>query len=102
AVALFFIFTLSLHDALPIFYSRKLACLASMILVMLLYQAATAVVFAAPHYRYILPQVPFLIMLAALGVGSFRKLLSQRSMSVQRSEEHTSELQSPYDLVCRL
>src|SRR5437867_8539429 len=26
----------------------------------------------------------------------------RRSLSFQRSEEHTSELQSPYDLVCRL
>src|SRR5437867_4683207 len=25
-----------------------------------------------------------------------------RALSVSRSEEHTSELQSPYDLVCRL
>src|SRR5438094_3797417 len=25
-----------------------------------------------------------------------------RSSALQRSEEHTSELQSPYDLVCRL
>src|SRR5207248_7561145 len=26
----------------------------------------------------------------------------RRSLSLPRSEEHTSELQSPYDLVCRL
>src|SRR5437867_8203862 len=28
--------------------------------------------------------------------------LSQPGMTIARSEEHTSELQSPYDLVCRL
>src|SRR5207248_5321224 len=32
------------------------------------------------------------------GLGSFRK----PAASAIRSEEHTSELQSPYDLVCRL
>src|SRR5438094_3835993 len=30
------------------------------------------------------------------------KRSSRRSPSKSRSEEHTSELQSPYDLVCRL
>src|SRR5207248_7473480 len=29
-------------------------------------------------------------------------LLQPREHAVERSEEHTSELQSPYDLVCRL
>src|SRR5207248_10875419 len=29
-------------------------------------------------------------------------LLGQRERNQHRSEEHTSELQSPYDLVCRL
>src|SRR6266705_388465 len=28
--------------------------------------------------------------------------LRRAAVSVERSEEHTSELQSPYDLVCRL
>src|SRR5438094_3910580 len=31
-----------------------------------------------------------------------RKTVGQRFISGRRSEEHTSELQSPYDLVCRL
>ena len=38
---------------------------------MLLYHAAVAVVFAAPHFRYMVPQVPLIIMLAALGISSF-------------------------------
>src|SRR5437867_13283199 len=57
------IYTLSLHDALPI-YRRSLA--------------------ADPAQP--LAHVNWGIALEALG----------------RSEEHTSELQSPYDLVCRL
>src|SRR5207248_8939032 len=28
--------------------------------------------------------------------------VAERGLRVERSEEHTSELQSPYDLVCRL
>src|SRR5574340_1798809 len=53
------IYTLSLHDALPIFASRR-AC----------------------------------AMRASCSIGFRRK--------ARRSEEHTSELQSPKDLVCRL
>src|SRR5437867_7261550 len=34
--------------------------------------------------------------------SSFRSDLGRRSTMRRRSEEHTSELQSPYDLVCRL
>src|SRR5271168_3996953 len=30
------------------------------------------------------------------------RLLNQGYTGIERSEEHTSELQSPYDLVCRL
>src|SRR5207248_7023136 len=34
--------------------------------------------------------------------GSCRRRCAGRPASPARSEEHTSELQSPYDLVCRL
>src|SRR5207248_11408367 len=57
------IYTLSLHDALPICARRRRSA-----------QAARAACWARPGAR---------------GPG-------------RRSEEHTSELQSPYDLVCRL
>lgn len=59
------------------FLGRKLSCLSAIILSMLLYHAAVAVAFAAPHFRYTLPQVPLLIILAALGVTSFGKLLAE-------------------------
>src|SRR5438094_5203258 len=65
------IYTLSLHDALPIFAARRVG----------LGILAPAVV-EEPRAR-----IPIAVVARA-----------QR----QRSEEHTSELQSPYDLVCRL
>src|SRR5437867_7127763 len=34
--------------------------------------------------------------------ANMRRWSATRTQSVRRSEEHTSELQSPYDLVCRL
>src|SRR5207248_4826794 len=40
------------------------------------------------------------VVLEALSVG--RPVLSEEARAELRSEEHTSELQSPYDLVCRL
>src|SRR5256885_12041520 len=61
------IYTLSLHDALPI---SALASGAEEIVGLVL----------APHY-------------SALSIAGYRE---------QRSEEHTSELQSPCNLVCRL
>src|SRR5438094_2324310 len=39
---------------------------------------------------------------AAQLVGARRSARDRRSRALLRSEEHTSELQSPYDLVCRL
>src|SRR5688500_19416431 len=74
------IYTLSLHDALPISRRRPAA---------------------APGYRHAVP-----------GAGrqqqhrrDHRRLLRLRCRAAvvqQRSEEHTSELQSPCNLVCRL
>src|SRR5438094_6807860 len=61
------IYTLSLHDALPIWRRRVLLAL------------GTAALVAA------------VLLLGGIFSGSGA-----------RSEEHTSELQSPYDLVCRL
>src|SRR5437867_9431924 len=39
---------------------------------------------------------------SALVFGSMASLITGSGKSIGRSEEHTSELQSPYDLVCRL
>src|SRR5437762_7049151 len=64
------IYTLSLHDALPIY--RVLA--------------------AARTYQVVDPLIP----------GSRRAGASPCAFAAWRSEEHTSELQSPMYLVCRL
>src|SRR5437867_10332895 len=69
------IYSLSLHDALPI-------C------------SASRNVVGSPFCRGTCssPVAPSVRMISSTNSGSF----------VARSEEHTSELQSPYDLVCRL
>src|SRR5207248_11462026 len=49
--------------------------------------------FQAVYYAYDIPELKFAAMLEHA-----RVLVEDK----KRSEEHTSELQSPYDLVCRL
>src|SRR5438094_9929793 len=67
------IYTLSLHDALPI--SRQDA--------------------VGPAARGLAPVVD-------VDAGEAVRVALGLRLQVGRSEEHTSELQSPYDLVCRL
>src|SRR5256885_7062658 len=68
------IYTLSLHDALPI-------------------SSASAM---------ILKSRPMTLMSIWIDVTPWRVPATLKSMSPSRSEEHTSELQSPCNLVCRL
>src|SRR5207248_6543982 len=82
------IYPLSLHDALPISDSSSL-------------QTSAGARASADHMRamfyLLLPRVPFSIA-RPVPVLRTRRLAAR----FFRSEEHTSELQSPYDLVCRL
>src|SRR5437867_13451695 len=75
------IYPLSLHDALPICLSR----------------AEPAIAFGAPA-------IDERALLAPRTGPELRPAGSEQGPLVDcgRSEEHTSELQSPYDLVCRL
>src|SRR5207248_10368435 len=83
------IYTLSLHDALPILH----------------------VVQCARHRRHRAPGHPRHVRgvdrvhcrgRGTVAVAGLRPRGRVRRPSNPRSEEHTSELQSPYDLVCRL
>src|SRR5207248_11713383 len=84
-------YPLSLHDALPIFGDprRQLDHVAAV--------AAGVGVVAFDH-------VPEQVSGAAVGMAELESPVDLRAMPglSSRSEEHTSELQSPYDLVCRL
>src|SRR5207248_11457170 len=75
-------YTLSLHDALPI--SRAFSL----------------------RYLAIAPSTILATMSAGLPDSAAFSVAIARSRAMisgsRRSEEHTSELQSPYDLVCRL
>src|SRR5258708_18901456 len=73
------IYTLSLHDALPIYSSRSLASLPS-------YTPSSSAM-----------SVPKMAHISKNACQSLDDLASRL-----RSEEHTSELQSPDHLVCRL
>src|SRR5256885_8545563 len=74
------IYTLSLHDALPIYTPPELR----LQLVAAGVDAIDAVLFTHAHADHV------------HGIDDLR------AVSVRRSEEHTSELQSPCNLVCRL
>src|SRR5204863_9704819 len=81
-----YIYTLSLHDALPIFPIIVLA------------QYLSAVFILSPEKNAVLVLLDlnlFLIVLAS-------SLTIASGYIINRSEEHTSELQSRRDLVCRL
>src|SRR5207248_10722085 len=76
--------TLSLHDALPIYFTT------------LGVAAARGRALTADDTR---PGGDALVAVVSDGLAT--RLLGGADAAV-RSEEHTSELQSPYDLVCRL
>src|SRR5207248_11192037 len=87
------IYTLSLHDALPIF-RIKIPQIVSITGVLQngVHAAEYHSGLAAGHERS-------QIVLFGSEATCKLDLLAQQ---LRRSEEHTSELQSPYDLVCRL
>src|SRR5206468_12187541 len=96
------IYTLSLHDALPIFSSYTLLFYVG---------SALAADPAAPRAEYITNHG---VLSDLLKSDEFKKVFQDPKLplkglypgvslkSVRRSEEHTSELQSRSDLVCRL
>src|SRR5207248_10560730 len=83
------IYTLSLHDALPIskechtLFCRKTSAIAT---------------HAQPHLLSAETSLEC-VNEGQVGMRALQLLVLNRD---PRSEEHTSELQSPYDLVCRL
>src|SRR5699024_11264276 len=85
-------YTLSLHDALPILKEGRLCGLAA--------YRRTAAEFSLPLSgcgRAPFDGAPMCGNFSGLEVDAHGKKLSEA-----RSEEHTSELQSRFDLVCRL
>src|SRR5207248_9018965 len=86
--------TLSLHDALPIFtnIARTVEELKERNIWVVGLDERGTQTYDALDYN----------MDCAIVLGAEGKGVSLRSPLIQRSEEHTSELQSPYDLVCRL
>src|SRR5438876_10428904 len=75
------LYTLSLHDALPIWATTKSVALVP--------DTATPVIWRVPPPA---AEAVFAMVIVVVPVAG----------STMRSEEHTSELQSPVHLVCRL
>src|SRR5205085_3833474 len=94
-------YTLSLHDALPIWSVMKLR-------VALMKMRATLRMRSAPMLEATLTKrttfalVVLAASLAFAAVATGGAAQSSQSSSQTRSEEHTSELQSQSNLVCRL
>src|SRR5207248_9766606 len=91
APAAFSIYTLSLHDALPIF----MAVIAVGVFTSVSVERATATSYTNRYQAELAVQN---------GLQAAAKTLAATPTGTSsiRSEEHTSELQSPYDIVCRL
>src|SRR5207249_10399062 len=94
-----YIYTLSLHDALPILFRtdilKKIMCEA-------LYEArrsASMLIFA---YVIMLDHYHIITDGKREPSDTLRYLNGISAKRILRSEEHTSELQSRFDLVCRL
>src|SRR5207248_10191041 len=86
--------TLSLHDALPISIASSIA---------------RAPKKNMPPFHRNRPDATYSLARSSFGFSTKRAtsnaspaIAAPTSMYPYRSEEHTSELQSPYDLVCRL
>src|SRR5207248_9620473 len=96
------LYTLSLHDALPI---SRLGPFGTLPQYDMAYWPATARIIQVDldHRQLGLTRrvdVPIAADARAFAVALLAQL--RRQAPGRRSEEHTSELQSPYDLVCRL
>src|SRR5207248_9800355 len=96
------IFTLSLHDALPISRITVEDCLHNVDnlfqLVLLAAQRARRVANGAEPTVPWENDKPTVVALREIAAGN---VTVEMLREPERSEEHTSELQSPYDLVCR-
>src|SRR5699024_11441227 len=92
------LYSLSLHDALPISRGRyEQCCISEDLLVGFDSGRVLRVPFGAPicWRTGLVPPLPNVVRLGCEPMGGHTWML-------RRSEEHTSELQSRFDLVCRL
>src|SRR5690606_41456169 len=102
ATAITEIYTLSLHDALPIFKPKFKRLKAALLALFLGHFGVHRI------YLGTSPNVPIVYSLTLGGglgllpLADFIFILTSKDLEAFRSEEHTSELQSRENLVCRL
>src|SRR5207247_6365441 len=94
------LYTLSLHDALPIFGRRLKGQDVRATGVVRLTTTETLLGLLAPILAELRDAHPGILVEVVTSNAFFT--LTRRDADIARSEEHTSELQSRVDLVCRL
>src|SRR5207249_10371700 len=91
-------YTLSLHDALPILHERYIN--RTLVAAQRVIGFDKVYARAEGAYLYDMDNQPYLDFLSGYSVFNFGR--NHPVVKQVRSEEHTSELQSRFDLVCRL
>src|SRR5699024_12843977 len=96
------LYTLSLHDALPISpISSALRAVPHKVPVLFAAMGLVAIAYVVLPVIALASRVPWGDFASIAAAPSTLELL-KTTVSAARSEEHTSELQSRFDLVCRL
>src|SRR5207237_4168201 len=90
------LYALSLHDALPIYSPHSDGCLSGPFPTIPSYDSGPCPFFSRSILRMLCKDTEMLSIAVARCAGVCK------SMGSRRSEEHTSELQSHLNLVCRL
>src|SRR5207249_5041248 len=96
------IYTLSLHDALPILAQLGLSPFFIGIVLTLTVLSSAVYTFVISFLADRIGRRKTLIFFALTDAVAGGLLLTSTGWWAPRSEEHTSELQSRFDLVCRL
>src|SRR5205807_10508899 len=93
------IYTLSLHDALPILTKQIIITIAIILVILVL------LILGIRFAISVIGKLSSGVRLGTPSVQTHPVTFNQSNQpieNIQRSEEHTSELQSPCNLVCRL
>src|SRR5699024_12819086 len=95
------VYTLSLHDALPI-SEKNIQTVKNFFAAIGRGDRESLLALVAEDIEWIIPGEDWPLAGTRHGHAGLADLVMTASETMERSEEHTSELQSRFDLVCRL